>query len=142
MRAPTLAALTALALSPLALSACVPENGPWMYPGSDCLACHSEKGTAPDRVWSVAGTTANLALGAGPAPELAGATVSFVDAAGKTHAMTSNGAGNFYTAESVVFPLSDVTIAREGQPPRVMPMPAQSGSCNACHTAQGLAAPL
>ena len=128
----------------VALAACVPEEGPWMDPGSNCMVCHAEKRSASDRAWSVAGTTQNLSLGAGPAPELAGATISFTDASGKTHSMTSNGAGNFYTAESVTFPLSDISITRDGQPPRIMPIKAKSGACNECHTdgSGGIAAPL
>ncbi len=46
--------------------------------------------------------------------------------------MRSNLAGNFYSAESVAFPLR-VCVERNGAV-QCMQATAESGSCNACHT--------
>src|SRR5512141_1551727 len=104
---------------PLALlvvaSACIPNEGPMMAPFQDCLRCHSSRGDA--RTWTAAGTWSK------------GATVTVVDQQGKTVSLTGNQAGNFYTAEALVFPLVvSVNGAR-------MPDPITYGGCNVCHHA-------
>ncbi len=102
----------------LLATACVPANGPMMDPFQDCLGCHGAAGTA--KTWTVAGTWAK------------GAQVTVVDANGKTVSLRGNEAGNFYTAEHLVPPL---TVSVDG---KVMPAsanPQQYGGCNACHHA-------
>ncbi len=102
----------------LIASACVPGNGPSMDPFQDCLGCHGPAGHA--RTWTVAGTWAK------------GARVTIVDANGKTVPLRGNEVGNFYTAESLVPPL---TVTVDG---KIMPAsadPQQYGGCNACHHA-------
>lgn len=103
---------------------CAPSKGPLMAPGQDCLACHTG-GHA--RRWTVAGTWTR------------GARITVVDANGRSLTMTGNQVGNFYTAESLAFPLQSVTV--DGTP---MPANASScanafdyGGCNRCHAGGG-----
>jgi hypothetical protein len=99
----------------LVASACIPNEGPMMAPFQDCLRCHSSRGEA--RTWTAAGTWSK------------GASVTVVDQQGKTVSLTGNQAGNFYTAEALVFPLVvSVNGAR-------MPDPITYGGCNVCHHA-------
>ncbi len=115
----------------LGLLACVPADGPMMRPGSDCLACHSAGGSATP--WTVAGTV--YAAGAA----VAGANVRITDSAGSTFGLRTNRAGNFYTAESVAFPLR-VCVERGGAADCMESVVSQ-GSCNTCHGPEGAAAP-
>ncbi len=115
----------------LGLLACVPADGPMMRPGSDCLACHSAGGSATP--WTVAGTV--YAAGAA----VAGANVRITDSAGSTFGLRTNRAGNFYTAESVAFPLR-VCVERGGAADCMESVVSQ-GSCNTCHGPGGAAAP-
>jgi len=106
---------TCVAALLLMSAACVPEEGPMMEPGSDCLECH-DGGEAPR--WTVAGTWSGL-----------GRQVAIVDAAGKSFSRHTNQAGNFWTSEPVTFPLR---VSVDG-----VPMPnavnAADASCNRCH---------
>jgi hypothetical protein len=106
------AALVALLI---ASAACIPEAGPMMKPGSDCLGCHGG-GEAPR--WTVAGTwTAQ------------GQHVVIVDAAGKSFSLHVNKAGNFWSAEPVTFPLQ---VSVDGAA-MSDPVDAIGASCNRCH---------
>jgi len=96
---------------------CIPEEGPMMEPGSDCLECH---GGGEARRWTVAGTWGGQ-----------GNQVALRDAAGKTVALRTNRAGNFWTAEPLAFPLS---VSVNGQ---AMPAAVADGSCNSCHGGGG-----
>ena len=111
----TRAALVALLL---ASAACVPEEGPMMKPGSDCLECHGGGGEENARTWTVAGTW-----------ERQGQQVGIVDAAGKSFSLHTNKAGNFWSAEPVTFPLR-VSVDGAAMPDPVAPADA---SCNRCH---------
>lgn len=116
----------------LLLAGCVPADGPLMRPGEDCLACHSP--AAPPgqhaRDWSLAGTVY-------AAPEVdatagvEGAQVQVDDAGGRSFSLRTNQAGNFYSAESVTFPLR-VCVSRGGGT-RCMVAAVENGACNACH---------
>jgi hypothetical protein len=103
----------AVAVALLLGAACVPSEGPLMEPGQDCLRCH-DGGEA--RRWTVAGTWAPR-----------GTQVTIADSAGKSFTLRTNDVGNFYTAESLQFPL---TVSVQGTP---MPTPATYGGCNRCH---------
>lgn len=110
---------------------------PVMNPGSDCLVCHSQSGNASYRPWTVAGTVYAAAL-APPDAGLAGATVLLTDVNGKQLALTTNAAGNFYTAESLG-DLKDIEL-QAGEHRMVMQTSvvgggslATLGSCNRCH---------
>jgi predicted CXXCH cytochrome family protein len=88
-------------------------NGPLMAPGEDCLACHDGQGA---QHFSTAGTWS------GP-----NATVTITDSARKVVTLTTNQVGNFYTAETLRFPL---TVRVESQ---TMEGPVTYGGCNRCH---------
>jgi hypothetical protein len=114
------------------LAACIPEQGPMMEPGSDCLGCHGGgSGEESAKAWTVAGTWSgeghSVWIG-----EVAPGTKSFT--------LKTNQAGNFYTREPLRFP---ILVAIDG-----VFMPPQQGiggsggmayltqaeaSCNRCH---------
>jgi len=108
---------SALALLLLATAACIPEEGPMMEPGSNCLGCH-DGGEAPR--WTVAGTLQGQ-----------GIAVPIRDAAGKSFTLHTNQAGNFWTAEPLRFP---ITVAAQGMNFAVS---AQQANCNTCHGSGG-----
>jgi hypothetical protein len=111
------------------LGACsVPEHGPMMRPGEDCLGCH---GPGSEKRWYAAGTVyADPPAAAGDGVQ--GAEVVITDSKGRRISLTTNGAGNFYTAETLEFPAT-VEVRRGG---KVNQMPSQppNGACNGCHT--------
>jgi hypothetical protein len=113
----------------LGLAACgVPEHGPQMRPGEDCLDCHDGRRA---QSWTVAGTLFDSPQ-ASPDAGIEGADVLVTDSAGRMLTLRTNGAGNFYTAEPLTFPLR---VEVQGHGTDVgMSMEAPSGSCNVCHT--------
>lgn len=111
-----------------ALAACVPEEGPLMQPGSDCMRCHGG-GEAP--TWTIAGTVYRTS-DADPGAGLRGVRVQVTDASGWSFTLRSNQAGNFYSAEAVAFPLR--VCLEDGSSTACMPDPVPRGSCNSCHT--------
>jgi hypothetical protein len=107
----------------LAAAACVPEEGPMMEPGSDCLECHGAGGGDENGPrWTVAGTWSGR-----------GHRVNLRDAAGKAFTLTSNQAGNFWTAEPLTFPLR---VDVDGEPMNAS-VTASAASCNQCHHLAG-----
>jgi hypothetical protein len=102
-----------VAAAALVLAACIPEEGPMMEPGEDCLECH---GGGEAKRWTAAGTW-----------DGEGRQVQIQDANGKRFALRTNQAGNFWTAEPIAFPLR---VSVDG---RVMPDPVAYGGCNRCH---------
>lgn len=103
-----------LAVAALAALACIPENGPMMDRGQDCLECHAG-GEAPR--WTAAGTW-----------EGEGQHVWIRDAAGRSFTIRTNQGGNFYTAEALAYPLT-VAIDGEEMPD---PVPAPSSPPSTC----------
>ena len=134
-------------MKPLLLAAlacaCVPDNGPLMRPGEDCMACHGGTGSLPAgerrrhaRDWTVAGTVfdpADTAVG------IEGAEIEITDANGFRFTLTSNEAGNFYVRNQVTLPLA-ACISRNGTTV-CQQSPVTSGSCNSCHGLAVLGAP-
>ncbi len=114
-----------LAVAALAAAGCIPDPGPMMAPGQDCMECHGGGGGEVDAVpWTVAGTWN------GQGAHTWGGTglhVQIQDANGKRFTIRTNQAGNFYTREGVTFPL---TVAVDGRP---MPGQVTYGGCNSCH---------
>ena len=108
----------------LATAACIPEEGPMMMPGSDCMECHTG-GEAPK--WTVAGTWKRR-----------GQQVGVTDASGKAFTLHTNQAANFWSAEPVTFPLR-VTVDGVAMPAAVQA--SSRGSCSAagCHGSGGRA---
>lgn len=108
----------------LLCASCVPEEGPLMAPGQDCIACHDGGGEA--KGWTAAGTWSR------------GAHISVTDANGKTVTMQGNKVGNFYTAEPLTLPLT-VSVDGVQMPGDALQSPLWSsahmnyGGCNLCH---------
>jgi hypothetical protein len=102
--------------------------GPSMSPGQDCLACHSN-GQA--QTWTLAGTLYRRP-DAGEGDGLEGAHVLLTDAIGRSYTLTTNAAGNFYTAEALEFPVQ-VSVQKDGVEVW-MSTAAVVGGCNGCHT--------
>jgi hypothetical protein len=111
------------------LAGCIPEEGPMMLPGQDCMECHASGAQEDDaRPWSVAGTIAGRM----------GANVVITDAKGWSFTLRSNKAGNFYTAEGVALPLRSIVVDGRAMPASEMSRTGarpHPGSCNAagCH---------
>lgn len=104
----------------LLLSGCIPEQGPMMEPGSNCLECHGgQGGEEQGPTWTFAGTL----------PQFARQPLEIVDANGKAFTRPINQVGNFWTKEPVVFPLR-VSAAGQAMPD---PVQASGASCNSCH---------
>jgi hypothetical protein len=127
----------------LLLSACIPDNGPLMRPGEDCMACHGGTGSLPQaertrhaKTWTVAGTVFEAS---DTAAGVEGAEIEIVDADGFSFALRSNLAGNFYSRESVRLPLK-ACIARGGAT-ICQQSEVTSGACNSCHGLAQLGAP-
>lgn len=124
---PRLAAALAFAL---AVTACVPEEGPSMRPGSDCLDCHGNPGAEEDGPpWTLAGTVYASPQGTGDG--VRGAAIHVVDATGRAVTLHSNAVGNFYLADGLAFPLQ-VSVERNGAS-HPMAAPVSYGGCNRCH---------
>lgn len=100
----------------LLAAACIPEEGPLMAPGQDCIQCH---GFGEAKGWTAAGTWRK------------GARVTIADARGKTFTLEGNDVGNFYTAEPLALPLR---VSVDGKP---MEDPVRYGGCNLCHHGPG-----
>ncbi len=109
-----------------------------MAPGKACMACHSAMG-GPS--FTLAGTvyptlhepnSCNGATGAG-------LSVVIVDAAGKSHTMPVNAAGNFIRVTGIPLPYRAMVVS--GTKVREMKTPQTDGDCNGCHSEQGNGAP-
>ena len=113
----------------LLASACgVPEVGPSMSAGENCLTCHQGE-VAPK--WTVAGTVFHDPK-AKPAAALTTAQVVIIDSSGRTLTLRANEAGNFYTGEALEFPIR-VEIQSGGKRMAMSASPP-NGSCNFCHS--------
>lgn len=123
------------------VAACVPENGPLMRPGENCLECHGGAGLPGEpptieeddgdaRRWTIAGTVFP-SVSSAPGDGVRGAKVHVRDADGRAFTLETNGAGNFYTAEPVRFPLR-VAVEHGGVTHEMEP-DVPYGGCNACH---------
>jgi hypothetical protein len=117
-----------IAVAAVAVGACIPEDGPMMEPGRDCNDCHGD-GEAPR--WTLSGTVYARPT-AGEDEGVRGARIHVTDRTGRRVTITSNEAGNFYTAESLHFPLR-VAVERGGELETMDPE-VERGGCNGCHT--------
>ncbi|SRR5258705_7702785 len=122
-----------IALLIAALTACgIPEHGPMMRAGEDCLSCHGlGTGLEKGQTWSVAGTVFG-SFSAGPGEGVLGAVVRLTDKNGRELSLFSNSAGNFYSAEPLAFPLQRACVQRNGEV-FCMRRDVPDGSCNTCH---------
>lgn len=128
-----------------ATAACVTRNedcepgscggeGSRMLPGSNCVACHAPGGDRGAPTWSAGGTVFQDVDGTAAAN---GATVRILDANDKVVELVSNTAGNFYTRQSITFPIT-AEIEVDGEVVK-METPVESGGCNECHACEGAA---
>jgi len=123
------------------------EGSPTMLPGANCMSCHSPGNlddfqkttsalapTAPGEnlFFTIAGTAFEDLEGSGP---LSGATIRVTDSAGKVVTLTTNSAGNFYSATSVSPPLT--AQIEVGSDIRKMAHTVDTGACNSCHVCDG-----
>jgi hypothetical protein len=122
--------LAALAVVAAAVGAgCgTPGIGPQMRPGESCLACH---GGGRAQTWTLAGTLYSRP-DATVDEGLDGASVLVTDAVGRSYTLWTNGAGNFYTAEALEFPV-EVAVQKDGVEV-AMAVTATVGDCNSCHS--------
>ena len=128
-----MAAVLFLAL--LALSGCVPDRGPTMRPGEDCLSCHGAgTGAEIGPAWSVAGTVFDGTFAEQEAG-LRGAILRLTDSNGRKLSLETNAGGNFYSAEALAFQLQSACLER-GSKVYCMLKEVPQGSCNTCHAAQ------
>lgn len=106
-----------LFLGALLGAGCVPESGPLMEAGADCLECHGGSGGEEEaRAWSVAGTMGGK-----------GSRVVVTDATGWTFTLHAARNGNFYTAEDVAYP---IRVAVDGEEMAdAVPSPLSTGAC-------------
>jgi len=114
---------------------------PFMKPGKKCIACHSNAG-GPS--YQFAGTVyktlhepddcQGVHGGAG-----SGVSILLIDAAGKTHTIPVNEAGNFYRVTSMPMPYRAMVV--KGTSVREMKTPQTDGDCNGCHSEWGNRAP-
>jgi hypothetical protein len=118
----------ALVLTVLACAACIPENGPMMEPGRDCTECHNRGDAEPG--WTAAGTVFTNP-GDPESAGVRGVRVKLTDANGRTVTLNSNAAGNFYTRESLAYPLLAATIEKNGVVRTMLDVP--NAACNQCH---------
>lgn len=109
------------------------EESPKMHPGRDCIGCHTSKGEGPR--FSLAGTLFGDRKQSDDCFGQADGEVVVTDATGKKVSMATNEAGNFYSSESVTFPIT-ATVTYGGKT-MSMVTPVGSGACNSCHTQSG-----
>ena len=97
--------------------------------GQACLTCHDgNQADAP--LWTVAGTIYDSANGTAPLP---GATIILTDSVGTEIKLVSASNGNFFTSQTVVFPVR--ATASRCPDSQAMASPQQVGDCNSCHGA-------
>lgn len=121
-----------LACAALLVAACgIPENAPIMQPGQDCMSCHAAGTGTGAPVWTIAGTL-YAAPDASDHAGIEGGHVYITDAKGNSFTLTTNSAGNFYTAEALAFPLAKVQAEFGGTRMAMVSTPP-TGSCNSCH---------
>lgn len=111
---------------------CSTEPGPEMRPGWNCLSCHRAGGRAAAKVWTAGGTVYESA-DADRCDGSPGVDVVFFDRDGiEIERVTTNAAGNFYTARELPEGFR-VGVERDDRL-AMMPIEPPAGSCNACHS--------
>lgn len=98
------------------------------HPGEDCQgACHNHGFTFGGTLFAAANSTTPLV----------GATITVVDAAGKTLDVVSQRNGNFYTSQAIAFPVTVTASLCPSVAPMVTKVTATLDGCNkgGCHVA-------
>lgn len=102
------------------------HGGALMFPGTDCLHCHTMGGRAASH-FTVGGTV--FSSSACPAPATS-ATVTLTDANGTQASLEVNEAGNFFTDLALTPPFK---VAVEAGGKRVEMKALATGACGMCH---------
>jgi hypothetical protein len=103
--------------------------------GEDCVSCHRVGGKAPRSLFTVSGSVFRDASGEPRETGAAGVAVVLDDAAGRTVALATNAAGNFWSKEEVLFPVRVTLRSLPGGAPRQGPAETCAhGNCNQCHS--------
>lgn len=102
------------------------------HPGEDCQgSCHNHGFTLGGTLFSAASSTTPVV----------GATITIVDHAGKTIDIVSQSNGNFYTSQSLAFPVTVTASECPSVSPMITQVTATMDGCNqgGCHVtgAQG-----
>jgi hypothetical protein len=107
-----------------------------MHPGTPCIGCHASAGGPP---LALAGTVYPSAREPDDCNGSTGGNlhVLILDAAGKTHTMPVNAAGNFLRVTGLALPYRAMVV--DGAKVRAMKTPQTEGDCNSCHSAEGAA---
>jgi hypothetical protein len=108
-------------------------EGGTMRPGADCLSCHS----GGEEPISLAGTVMGALHDEDLCIGVSGVVVELTDDAGHVTRLTSNSAGNFYTAEGVQVATPYTARLTFESRERSMSAAQTNRSCNACHTVSG-----
>ena len=120
-----------LGLLVLSVAGCIPAASPVMEPGNDCLACHAEgQSKLP---WTLSGTI-YAAPDARAEQGIAGVEVQATGSDGKVLTLESNSAGNFYTRETVAFPVQ-LRLRRGDQVKEMTRTLDGVTGCASCHAA-------
>lgn len=111
-----------------------------MHPGKSCIACHSATGGP---AYTLAGTVYPSMHEPddcnGVDGTLTGMTILVIDAAGTTHTIPVDEAGNFKRVTGMPMPYRAMVIS--GSNVREMRTPQYDGDCNGCHSVLGNKSP-
>jgi mono/diheme cytochrome c family protein len=108
-----------------------------MAPGKRCLACHSVSGGPSLTLAGTVYPTLHEPDGCNGVD--GGASVVIVDAAGKSHTLPVNAAGNFLRVTGLPMPYTARVV--RGTKVREMRTPQTDGDCNGCHGESGTQSP-
>ncbi|MEN9810611.1 MAG: hypothetical protein RLZZ488_2178 [Pseudomonadota bacterium] len=108
------------------------DGNEFMNPGDNCLSCHGAGGKAAGEAqFTLAGTVFPSATSA-TNQGLEGVSIEVTDSSGKKISLKSNRVGNFFTSESVSYPLKAVKVSKDGKEAS-MGTQVSSGGCAGCH---------
>ena len=113
------------------------EEHPEMNPGENCIQCHNKQ---DGPAFAIAGTVFADYAEANDCYGTSGVTIEITGADNVVHTMKSNSAGNFYWNKNggkIALPYKAAVI-KNGKRSE-MDTPQEDGSCNSCHTKDGIA---
>jgi len=100
-------------------------------PGQPCLLCHGADAPRPEPAFEIAGTVYDE-IDSLEDEGVGGVLVIITDADGVELVVTTNSAGNFYSARQLEFPLT-VSIRRGDVVSTMQTLIWRNGSCAHCH---------
>jgi len=110
-----------------------------MLPGRECIACHKVGEQAGGKVWTAAGTVFGSPVSHCNSAGLDGVKVELADQNRKVLiTLTTNRAGNFFTAEKLLYETLIARISKDGKV-KEMIQPVTDGNCPYCHRPGGAA---